>query len=173
VDQAQYSALPMGYRISIVGHSSIGWIYLTNVGRRAKIGFFGRNQSIHGCRLSFYRSLDHVMSDKFFFKGRQDVRENHVESGYKTKGSPKAGSKKYPLSLVVTNEARKQEVEALVAEAQLHALVKLDSSEDAAESINELTVLLNKNAAVKLDKIPARNEPCPCGSGKKYKKCCA
>ncbi len=22
------------------------------------------------------------------------------------------------------------------------------------------------------DKIPGRNEPCPCGSGKKYKKCC-
>ena len=22
------------------------------------------------------------------------------------------------------------------------------------------------------DKTPARNDPCPCGSGKKYKKCC-
>ena len=22
------------------------------------------------------------------------------------------------------------------------------------------------------DKRPRRNEPCPCGSGKKYKKCC-
>ena len=22
------------------------------------------------------------------------------------------------------------------------------------------------------DKEPGRNEPCPCGSGKKYKKCC-
>jgi protein translocase subunit secA len=22
------------------------------------------------------------------------------------------------------------------------------------------------------DKIPGRNDPCPCGSGKKYKHCC-
>ena len=25
---------------------------------------------------------------------------------------------------------------------------------------------------VHADKTPGRNEPCPCGSGKKYKKCC-
>ncbi|MGY8860292.1 MAG: SEC-C metal-binding domain-containing protein [Pseudomonadales bacterium] len=23
-----------------------------------------------------------------------------------------------------------------------------------------------------MDKIPARNDPCSCGSGKKFKKCC-
>lgn len=112
------------------------------------------------------------MSDKFFFKGRQDSRENHVKFGYATKASPKAGSKKYPLSLVVTNEARKQEVEALVAEAQLHAVVSIDSGDNAVESIAELTLLLNKKGTVKLDKVPARNEPCHCGSGNKYKKCC-
>ena len=113
------------------------------------------------------------MSDKFFFKGRQDARENHVESGYTAKGSLKLGSKKYPLSLVVTSEARKQEVEALVAEAQLYAEVNIDSSDDAVEKITELTTLLAKSDTVKVEKIPARNEPCHCGSGKKYKKCCA
>ena len=25
---------------------------------------------------------------------------------------------------------------------------------------------------LKADKNPGRNDPCPCGSGKKYKKCC-
>ena len=25
---------------------------------------------------------------------------------------------------------------------------------------------------IKVDKKPDRNDPCPCGSGKKYKKCC-
>ncbi len=25
---------------------------------------------------------------------------------------------------------------------------------------------------VHVDKTPGRNDPCPCGSGKKYKKCC-
>ena len=29
-----------------------------------------------------------------------------------------------------------------------------------------------KKAPVRKDKKPGRNDPCPCGSGKKYKKCC-
>ncbi|MEH6592667.1 MAG: PBPRA1643 family SWIM/SEC-C metal-binding motif protein [Halioglobus sp.] len=112
------------------------------------------------------------MSDKLFFNGRQLTRENHVKYGHETNANSKAGSKKYPLGLVVTSEARKQEIETLVAEAQLYASVELDSSEGADESIAELTALLNKQDTVKLDKVPSRNEPCVCGSGKKYKKCC-
>lgn len=112
------------------------------------------------------------MSDKFFFKGRQDARENHIKYGYETRANSKAGSKKYPLSLIVTSEARKQEVDALVADAQLYAEVNVDSGEGAVESIAELTALLNKKGTVTLDKVPARNDPCVCGSGKKYKKCC-
>jgi len=113
------------------------------------------------------------MSDKFFFKGRQDARQSHIKYGYEAKSNPTVGSKKSPLSLVVTSEARKLEVEALVTEAKLFAAVTVDTKEGAVESINELTVLLSKKGTVKLDKVPARNEPCLCGSGKKYKKCCA
>jgi SWIM/SEC-C metal-binding protein len=112
------------------------------------------------------------MSDKLFFNGRQNARQDHINHGYQAKAIQKAGSKKYPLALVVTTEARKQEIEAQVAEAQLYAEISVDSSEDAGESIAELTALLNKGDTVKLDKTPARNEPCSCGSGKKYKKCC-
>ena len=130
------------------------------------------DQGIDGCSLSFHNNLGYDMSDKFFFMGRQDARENHIEYGRDVNASRKFGSKKYPLELVVTSEARKQEVETLVAEAQLYAVVKVDASEGALESIAELTVLLNKKATVKVDKLPARNEPCNCGSGKKYKKCC-
>lgn len=128
--------------------------------------------NISGRRLFVYSSLDYDMSDKFFFKGRQDARENHVKFGYQTKPINKAGSKRYPLTLVVTNETRKQEVEALVADAQLYAVVSIDSSEDSVESITELTTLLSKKGTVKQDEVPGRNEPCVCGSGKKYKKCC-
>ena len=112
------------------------------------------------------------MSDKFFFSGRQDSRQDYAGGAYKTNAGSNAGSEKYPLTLVVTSEARRQEVQALVDEAQLHARISVDTSEDAQESIAELTALLNKGATVKVDKTPARNEPCTCGSGKKYKKCC-
>ena len=112
------------------------------------------------------------MADKFFFKGRQDARENHVTSGYKTKAAIKAGTKKQPLSLVVTSEQRQQEVEALLVEENLYADIQLDLTEGAVESIEALTVLLNKRGTIRFDKVPARNEPCVCGSGKKYKRCC-
>ncbi|MBQ0719247.1 MAG: SEC-C domain-containing protein [Gammaproteobacteria bacterium] len=112
------------------------------------------------------------MSDKFFFMGRQNARQKLYSLDYGTKAGQKTGSKKYPLQLIVTSEARKQEIEAQVAEAQLYAEITVDSSADAVESISELTVQLGKGLTVKHDQTPARNEPCSCGSGKKYKKCC-
>jgi len=113
------------------------------------------------------------MSDKFFYKGRQDARQHHTTyGGFKTKASQKSGSKKYPLTLVVTSEARKQEVEALLAEAGLFANITVDARDGAVESIAELTVLLNKVETITTTKAPSRNDPCSCGSGKKFKKCC-
>ncbi|WP_336366050.1 PBPRA1643 family SWIM/SEC-C metal-binding motif protein [Marinobacter sp. C2H3] len=114
------------------------------------------------------------MSDKFFYKGRQDARQHHTaHGGFKTNASQKPGSKKFPLTLVVTSEARKQDIEAQVAEAKLHATITVDTREGAVESIQELTVLLNKGGTVTTAKAPARNDACPCGSGLKFKKCCA
>ena len=113
------------------------------------------------------------MSDKFFFKGRQDARQHHTAyGGFQTNASQKSGSKKFPLNLVVTSEARKQEIEAQVAQAQLHANITVDTREGAVESITELTVILNKAATVTTAKVPSRNDPCSCGSGLKFKKCC-
>jgi SWIM/SEC-C metal-binding protein len=113
------------------------------------------------------------MSDKFFFKGRQDARQHHTAyGGFQTNASQKSGSKKFPLTLVVTSEARKQEVEAQVARAKLHATISVDTRDGAVESINELTAILNKGSTVTTAKSPARNDACNCGSGLKFKKCC-
>ena len=37
----------------------------------------------------------------------------------------------------------------------------------------EITKAYKKSRTVVKEKTPGRNDPCPCGSGKKYKKCCA
>ncbi|PXX89603.1 zinc chelation protein SecC [Marinobacter vulgaris] len=113
------------------------------------------------------------MSDKFFFKGRQDARQHHTAyGGFQTNASQKSGSKKFPLTLVVTSEARKLEIKAQVARAGLHANIKMDTREGAVESIAELTALQNKGLTVTTAKAPSRNDPCRCGSGLKFKKCC-
>lgn len=106
-----------------------------------------------------------------YYKGRIHTRVNHVKSGYNTKRVVKLGTEKNPLTLVVANNERLQEVEALVAEHQLFADITVDSNAD--EDINELNAILNKPSTTTFEKTPNRNDPCSCGSGKKYKKCCA
>ena len=40
------------------------------------------------------------------------------------------------------------------------------------EERNALFEVYRKSRTIVKDKQPGRNDPCPCGSGKKYKKCC-
>lgn len=112
------------------------------------------------------------MSDKFFFKGRQDARQSHIKYGFKENNVPTSASKK-PLLLTVTNETRKREVEALAADVGVKVEVNIDTQPNAKESIEALLAFVNKGETVIVDKTPARNDPCLCGSGKKFKKCCA
>jgi uncharacterized protein YecA (UPF0149 family) len=45
-------------------------------------------------------------------------------------------------------------------------------SADELESEEEMIANTPKVDPIKADQEPGRNDPCPCGSGKKYKKCC-
>jgi len=105
-----------------------------------------------------------------YYKGRIHTRVNHVKTGYNSKRTVKFGTEKNPLTLVVTSNERKLEVETLVTDNGLFADITVNSSID--ENIDELNVILNKPTTTTFDKTPNRNDPCSCGSGKKYKKCC-
>jgi len=105
-----------------------------------------------------------------YYKGRIHTRVNHVKTDYNTKRIVKLGSKKYPLTLVVTSDEKKREIEALLTDNELFAEITVDSTSN--ENINELNAILNKPTTTTFDKTPSRNDPCSCGSGKKYKKCC-
>jgi SWIM/SEC-C metal-binding protein len=105
-----------------------------------------------------------------YYKGRIHTRENHVKTGYNTKRTVKLGSKIEPLTLIVNSEEKKQEVEAIVAANELFANITVDSTVD--ENLDELNGVLNKPVTTTFDKTPNRNDPCSCGSEKKYKKCC-
>ncbi len=110
------------------------------------------------------------MSDKFFFKGKKEKKPKHSSYGYNTKRKIKSGTKESPLQLVVNSEARKQEVEALLLKHSLIGYVVIEA--DKTEDIKALQVLIDKPTTQRVDKKPQRNDPCECGSGKKYKKCC-
>jgi len=96
----------------------------------------------------------------------------------------KLGTKNRPVRFRVQNEARLQEIASL---CDKNGWIFVGGFEpDEPEDLREVEYLLNPQAfasqprmansnimTVKLEKPKVgRNEACPCGSGKKYKKCC-
>jgi len=60
----------------------------------------------------------------------------------------------------------------LVAEAEyLYTLPEWDNIL-TEEKKKEITDTYKRSRTIVKEKEPGRNDPCPCGSGKKYKKCC-
>jgi SWIM/SEC-C metal-binding protein len=108
---------------------------------------------------------------KLFFKGRIEVREKYQHFGYKTNRQVKLGSENSPLTLVVNSALRKNEIEQILLENSLAANIEIKENEQ--ENINELEAILNKPTTQTTTRTLNRNDPCNCGSGKKFKKCCA
>jgi uncharacterized protein YecA (UPF0149 family) len=55
---------------------------------------------------------------------------------------------------------------------KLDDLSKRARGKDDVEAEKELVDKTDKVEPIKADAAPQRNAPCPCGSGKKFKKCC-
>jgi SWIM/SEC-C metal-binding protein len=80
------------------------------------------------------------------------------------------GTRKKPVIVRVQTEARAQRVLEFCQEHDIIAIVGLEP--DKPEDITDIErVLLTREPARAAPKI-GRNDPCPCGSGKKFKKCC-
>jgi SWIM/SEC-C metal-binding protein len=126
--------------------------------------------------LFYFENSELIVEDYFYmhdlyYKGRIHTRLNHVNTGYKTNRDIRLGTTERPLCLTLANQDRKAEIQLLLNEQQLVANIIIDDS--TAENINELTAIIEKPSPSRFEKTPGRNDCCSCGSGKKYKKCCA
>ena len=80
------------------------------------------------------------------------------------------GTKKHPAVLRVQTTERAEEILAFCTEHGIQAIVGVEP--DKSEDITDIErALLAREPARSAPKV-GRNEPCPCGSGKKFKKCC-
>ncbi|MBI2368069.1 MAG: SEC-C domain-containing protein [Deltaproteobacteria bacterium] len=86
------------------------------------------------------------------------------------KKTAKLGTETNPAVVHVRTEARLKEVSALFNERGWKYKVGLEP--DKPEDITALERLLNPPKPKRVEKRLGRNEPCSCGSGKKYKICC-
>ena len=86
------------------------------------------------------------------------------------KKTARLGTDKNPAMVNVQTKKRHKEVESIFKEKGWKYSIEVDP--DKPENINDLDILLNPPKTKIAEKKVGRNEPCPCGSGQKYKKCC-
>jgi SWIM/SEC-C metal-binding protein len=93
-----------------------------------------------------------------------------MEKRFDGKKTPRLGTEKKPANVTVQTEERSKELSAVFEKNGWTCNITVDA--DVPEDINDLEILLNPiKTSIAEEKI-GRNDPCPCGSGKKYKKCC-
>jgi SWIM/SEC-C metal-binding protein len=93
-----------------------------------------------------------------------------MEKRFDGKKESKLGTDKNPAVINVQTEERVKELESVFVENGWKYKIELEP--DKPEDITSLEILLNPTKTMISEKKVGRNEPCPCGSGKKYKKCC-
>lgn len=82
---------------------------------------------------------------------------------------PLLGTRKHPAILRVPSTERAREVAAIGDAHGLHYILGVEP--DKPEDISDLERAIHPPEPVRAVAKPGRNEPCPCGSGRKVKKC--
>jgi len=93
-----------------------------------------------------------------------------MEKIFNGKKSAKLGTEKNPAVVNVQTKEKMKEVESIFKKNNWKYKIVLEPKKP--EDISDLNLLLNWPKTQAAAKKVGRNEPCPCGSGNKYKKCC-
>jgi SWIM/SEC-C metal-binding protein len=110
---------------------------------------------------------------KIFFDGKKTGKSfegEEREKIFEVKRPAKLGTEKNPAVLRVQSEERLKEVASIFQEKGWKYTIELEA--EKPEDTTDLERLLNPQQPVTVEKKVGRNEPCPCGSGNKFKKCC-
>ncbi len=86
------------------------------------------------------------------------------------KKTARLGTEMKPAVVNVQTEERLKEVASIFEENGWKYTIELEP--EKPEDTTDLERLLNPTKPKIAEKKVGRNEPCPCGSGKKYKTCC-
>ncbi len=93
-----------------------------------------------------------------------------MEKIFDGKRNVKLGTSKHPAVVNVKTKERMKEVAKIFEKNGWEYTIEV--ARDEPEDIADLEILLNRPKPKEAEKKVGRNEPCPCGSGNKYKKCC-
>jgi SWIM/SEC-C metal-binding protein len=93
-----------------------------------------------------------------------------MEKIFDGKKTGKLGTEMNPAVVRVQTKKRVKEVASVFEKNGWKYTIGLEP--EKPEDIADLEILLNPPKTIVAEKKVGRNDPCPCGSGKKYKKCC-
>jgi len=114
--------------------------------------------------------LRRIFMSKFFYEGKANNNNERGSNSIAGNKAVRIGTKKVPAKIIVQTEERKQDVVAILDKNKWFADIIVDAEQE--ENIKDLEFLQNKNVKTVTKPLAGRNDPCPCGSGKKFKKCC-
>jgi hypothetical protein len=126
-----------------------------------------------GRDFAIVRTSDLPESSRYRFTERSQVPDDLVlpalfDATYDANNGERAGD----LMLIsMTAVARASATDFYFPAAVLHALGPPDLEQVGASLVQMRRTLFGVSKTVRLPEKPGRNDPCPCGSGKKYKKC--
>jgi SWIM/SEC-C metal-binding protein len=80
------------------------------------------------------------------------------------------GTRKNPAIVRVQTEERAQQLLSFCKEHSIELIVGVEPREP--EDVTDIERTLHSRQPARAALKIGRNEPCPCGSGKKFKKCC-
>ena len=107
---------------------------------------------------------------KIFQKGPALKQPKHSKANFEVKNTFRLGTRKAPAQISIQTQEREQELAAVFAENGWTCVIEVNAEQD--ENIRDLEILQHKQVSAVSTKKANRNDPCPCGSDKKYKKCC-
>ncbi len=101
---------------------------------------------------------------------RSKVDAENRKKKFGAQKTARLGTGKNPAFVSVQSEARLKEVTAIFEEHGWKYRIGLEP--EKPEDVSDLNRLLNPLKPKIAEKKVGRNEPCPCGSGRKSKSCC-
>ena len=107
---------------------------------------------------------------KIFQKGPALKQAEQSKTNFEANKTFRLGTRKAPAQISVQTEERKQELAAIFAKNGWACVIEINPEQD--ENTRDLETLQTKQIRAVSTKKANRNDPCPCGSGRKYKKCC-
>jgi len=93
-----------------------------------------------------------------------------IDRIYDGKRTARLGTDKNPAAVMVRTKKRMKEIQSVFEKNDWKYTIELQPGKP--EDTTDLEMLLHPVETRIAEKAPGRNDPCPCGSGKKFKKCC-